>query len=251
MLLGTWECENDESIIKYIFQEKGKGSAKTKEFDSCDMEWKTDGDELTITITVSILGQSSSKTTSFTYKIDEKTLTLDGKDKEGNDKHVILVRKNSLNQSDHSTSDNIDLPEINPRSKYASIPVGGYITLGTYEQDNNISNGKEDIEWLVLAKETDKMLVISKYGIDCKPYNEEWEDVTWETCTLRTWLNDEFYNTAFSSKEQKKIAETKVVNDDNPISGAKGGNDTKDKVFLLSMDETLEYLKLTKNAGEK
>ena len=64
--------------------------------------------------------------------------------------------------------------------------VGSYIYFGEYEQDNEISTGKEAIEWLVLDKQEDKMLVISRYGLDCQPYHTEYEEITWETCSLRS-----------------------------------------------------------------
>ena len=65
--------------------------------------------------------------------------------------------------------------------------VGDIVYFGAYEQDNNTSNGKEDIEWIVLAKENGKVLVISKYALDCQEYNSTYTDVTWEACSLRTW----------------------------------------------------------------
>ncbi len=119
--------------------------------------------------------------------------------------------------------------------------IGKYITFGSYEQDNNISNGKEEIEWLVLDIQDSKALVISKYALDCKPYNTEYTDVTWETCTLRQWLNDDFINSAFSRDEQKKIQTTTVVAQNNGIYGTDAGNDTQDKIFLLSIEEVNEY----------
>ena len=122
-----------------------------------------------------------------------------------------------------------------------TVEVGSYITFGKYEQDNNLSNGAEDIEWLVLAKEGDKALVISKYGLDCKPYDEGNGDITWAECTLRTWLNDDFYNTAFSQSEKSHIEKSSVSNKDNPTYGTDGGTDTYDNVFLLSVDEAYEY----------
>ena len=82
---------------------------------------------------------------------------------------------------------------------------------------------------------------MSKYALDAQPYHEVLEEVTWETCTLRSWLNEEFYNTAFNSKEQKYIKETYVVNEDNPENGTEGGNDTYDNVFLLSTGEVTTY----------
>ena len=72
--------------------------------------------------------------------------------------------------------------------------VGHYVSFGKYEQDNNTSNGKEKIEWLVLEVKDGKALVISKYALDCKPYNTSSTNVTWETCSLRNWLNNDFIN---------------------------------------------------------
>lgn len=130
-----------------------------------------------------------------------------------------------------------------------NVAVGDYITFGSYEQDNNTSNGKEDIEWLVLDVKDGKAMVISKYALDCQPYNTSYTDVTWETCTLRTWLNGSFYNTAFSTAEKSKIPTVTVVNNDNPRHGTDGGNNTTDKVFLLSIDEANTYF-LSGNARE-
>ena len=123
----------------------------------------------------------------------------------------------------------------------AKASVGSYITFGTYEQDNNTSNGKEDIEWLVLAKENNRLLVISCYALDAKPYNEKNTDVTWETCTLRKWLNNDFLNAAFSSTEKAMIPTVTVSADKNPDYSIKPGNATQDKIFLLSIPEVNKY----------
>lgn len=130
----------------------------------------------------------------------------------------------------------------------ASLKVGDIITFGSYpyEADGTVKH----IEWQVLAVEDGKALIISLYGLDARPYNEKEEDITWESCSLRAWLNGEFYSTAFNAFEQKRIAETLVVNKDNPIYNTPGGNDTRDKIFLLSLEETLHYFGLTKNSGE-
>ena len=119
--------------------------------------------------------------------------------------------------------------------------VGDTFVFGVYEQDNNISNGREDIEWLVLAKEDNRILVISKYALDCKPYNTEYEDTAWEDCTLRRWLNTDFYNTAFNSGEQNLIAQTTVTAEKNTVASTNPGNDTTDSVFLLSISEAEKY----------
>ncbi len=119
--------------------------------------------------------------------------------------------------------------------------VGDVITFGTYEQDNDTTNGKEDIEWIVLEKEGDKALIISKYALDCKPYNTSNIGVTWGTCSLRRWLNETFFNAAFSSKEQNRIITSTVTADSNPSYSTSPGNNTSDKVFLLSITEVNKY----------
>ena len=120
--------------------------------------------------------------------------------------------------------------------------VGEYIKFGSYEQDNNISNGKETIEWLVLDKTDEKALVISKYALDCKPYNTNDVNVTWESCSLRNWLNDYFINTAFSEVEKFVIPTVIVSADKNPEYNTYSGNPSQDKIFLLSTAEVNKYL---------
>ena len=119
--------------------------------------------------------------------------------------------------------------------------VGDTVFFGAYEQDNLIVNGKESIEWIVLAKEGNKILVVSAKALDCKQYNTSYVSVTWETCSLRSWMNGTFLNTAFSSEEQKKIANTSVSADKNPDYNIDPGNDTNDKIFLLSISEVNRY----------
>ena len=122
------------------------------------------------------------------------------------------------------------------------VQVGTYVTFGSYEQDNDLSNGKEDIEWLVLAREDNKALLISRYSLDNKPYSEHEKDVPWENCSLRKWLNDNFLNEAFSSDEQNSIITSVVTADENPYHQLSQGNDTMDKVFILSVIEANEVL---------
>ena len=122
-----------------------------------------------------------------------------------------------------------------------SVKVGDIIKFGHYEQDGNTANGKEEIEWQVLKVESDKVLVVSKYALDSKPYNTEWEDVTWETCTLRKWLNNDFKNAAFTSAEQAKIPIVNIANKNNPKYETTGGNNTNDKIFCLGVEELELY----------
>lgn len=126
-------------------------------------------------------------------------------------------------------------------SKIKSVNVGDMYRFGSYEQDNNKSNGQEDIEWLVLAKEGTKILVISKYALDCQPYNTSNTDVTWETCPLRKWLNNNFINSAFTADEKAMIPTVTVSADKNPNYSTNPGNATQDQVFLLSITEAKKY----------
>ena len=119
--------------------------------------------------------------------------------------------------------------------------VGDYVFFGAYEQDNNTENGKEDIEWLVLEVKDGKALVISKYALDCKHYNTSYTDVTWETCTLRKWLNNDFLGAAFSADEKAMIPTVTVSADKNPDYSTNPGNTTQDQVFLLSIPEANKY----------
>ena len=121
-----------------------------------------------------------------------------------------------------------------------NVSAGQIIKFGMYEQDN-ISNSKTPIEWRVLAVEGNKALIISEKGLDCKPYNTSYACVTWKTCSLRSWLNETFLNSAFTTAEQSKIKSTTVSAGKNPRYGTSAGNATRDKVFLLSITEANKY----------
>ena len=125
--------------------------------------------------------------------------------------------------------------------RYSDIDIGDTILFGTYEQDNNSFNGKENIEWIVVAKEDNKLLVISDKALDCKQYNTSYADVTWEGSSLRKWINGTFLNVAFSAEEQAQIQNTSVSADKNPKYSTNPGNATTDKVFLLSITEAEKY----------
>ena len=135
----------------------------------------------------------------------------------------------------------------------AKFAVGNYVTFGTYPQ-TKAGNDATPIEWLVLVRDGDKALLISRYGLDVQPYNKDYTSVTWETCTLRTWLNSTFYNKAFSSAEQAAILTTDVDNSKSQcysIWTTSGGNNTQDKVFLLSYAEANKYFGVGKGSSKK
>jgi len=99
----------------------------------------------------------------------------------------------------------------------------------------------------VLDKEDDRLLVISKYALDCKQYNDykqyndSFSDAMWEKCILREWLNDKFIDFAFTENEKAMIPTVTVYAEDNQYYGTDAGNSTQDKVFLLSISEAEKY----------
>lgn len=123
----------------------------------------------------------------------------------------------------------------NPTTDGNGVTTWDCIYFGNYYQSN--SSTKEPIKWRVLSVNGNDAFLLADQTLDAKPYNEECENVTWATCTLRTWLNNTFLNTAFTSAEQAAIKNTTVVNDDNPKYGTEGGENTTDKVYILSIAE--------------
>ena len=126
------------------------------------------------------------------------------------------------------------------------------IPFGSYPQNENSS--RVPIEWIVLDVRKPSLanrlfnrdnkieaLLISRYGLDCKQYHNVSGDITWEDCDLRKWLNNDFIKSAFSEEEAKKIKVSELKNEDNPKYGTSGGNNTKDCIFCLSINEAEHY----------
>ena len=113
----------------------------------------------------------------------------------------------------------------------SEVKTGDIIKFGSYEQDNNFENGKEPIEWIVLSKENDKVLLLSKYGLDCCGNDVLFR---WQDCYLEKWLNDSFYNQAFSDEEKEFIKKTKLSNINYMGTVLSVSNDY---IFCLSFDD--------------
>lgn len=95
----------------------------------------------------------------------------------------------------------------------------------------------EPIQWRVLSDTNGELFVVADKILLIGPYNQVNEYVTWETCSMRNWLNNDFYNETFNLVERVKIKTSTVINDNNPLAGTSGGNNTSDKLFLLSHTE--------------
>ena len=84
-------------------------------------------------------------------------------------------------------------------------------------------------------------LIISKYALDCQPFHDTMEDVTWEECSLRTWLNESFISTAFSASERELIPYTTSSPDSNHDFDTDPGYVSIDRIFLLSAIDAEHY----------
>ena len=179
---------------------------------------------------------------------DEEEPSRYRKDKTEQSAGVIRERGNksddvSENKNDETENDQKD--DNNPGNQQSAFPKelsseiqrGSYVLFGSYEQDNNKLNRPEDIEWIVLDCEGDRLLLMSRYVLDAVPFNRDYANVTWETCTLRSWLNEEFINVAFSTEERAMIPQVQIKN--FALEG--NARDTDDRVFCLSLDELVKY----------
>ena len=117
------------------------------------------------------------------------------------------------------------------------ITVSGKLTLGNYPQ--RAYGSAEPIVWRVLAKRDGAALLIAERAIERKEYHELCEDTLWEFCSLRRWLNGEFFSSAFSDEERELIIRSHLTNPNNARTF--GGEDTDDCVFLLSITEAEAY----------
>lgn len=136
---------------------------------------------------------------------------------------------------------------ISPISK--EIKKGDIVAFGHFEQDDNLYNGDEEVEWIVLDRVDDKALIVLRYALFQRAYNGEQEDVTWERCSLRAYLNSsDFLRVMFSTEELSLLNKTFVRTRNNEECGTVGGNETIDYLFLLSKDEVIKYFDCSEDA---
>ncbi len=127
------------------------------------------------------------------------------------------------------------------RESFRNAELGDVVCFGRYEQDGNQDNGPEPIQWIVLGKKDGRLLLWSVYALDSQPLNDENRAVTWEDCSLRRWLNGPFRETAFTETEQALIPIMVMKNENNKVSGTRGGKNTEDQVAVLSYRELIQY----------
>lgn len=163
-----------------------------------------------------------------------------------NNNSKVIVDDNSESTAKQVTKDALSIKIANARlvTSYgydSSMESMDTISMGLYFKDDDDVVNRMPIEWIVLDRQGDKALLLSKYVIDCKSYHDKYENVNWEGCYLRKWLNNDFYNLAFNSSEKDKIQNTNLVNSANADTKIEGGNNTYDKIFCLSIDEVKQY----------
>ena len=195
--------------------------------------WKADNTEVQA---IRVCRRDASHTETESAKTTVRILS----EADGQNEGVSLYTARFQSRAFEEQTKTVTIPRI-PEIHASDVSVGDYIPFGAYEQDNNAENGREPVEWKVLAKEDERILVISRYALDCRQYNARSETMTWEACSLRSWLNEEFLNSAFSAEEQKRILSAAVEADRNPNNGVSPGSSTEDRVFLLSITEAFRY----------
>lgn len=156
---------------------------------------------------------------------------------------LIICLASSCGKKDEQSDDDTSIENQGGEEQLQPYQGDKTIQFGSYEQDNDTSNGKEPIEWIILGRRDGKTLVISKYCLDVREYHNAAVDVTWHSSSLRSWLNNDFLTTAFSSLEQSKIYSENIANEDNAVYKTEGGENTLDKVFLLSIDQANSLFK--------
>lgn len=117
------------------------------------------------------------------------------------------------------------------------------IKLQKRSSNEIIRFGKDKKEWIVLERIGNKAFILAKDIVARRVYHEELIDITWEKCSLRTWLNGKFLQENFLEEEKKKIEVIQVKNIGNLEYRTRGGKDTQDKVFCLSIEEVEKYFK--------
>ena len=111
---------------------------------------------------------------------------------------------------------------------YINAAVGDIIEFGGHE-------------WRVLELRDGRALLLSEYLPESRSYHETGENATWADSNLRQYLNEQFYE-GFAETEREWIHDTLLTNNSNPWYGTSGGQHTTDKVFILSLEEVVEYM---------
>ena len=172
-------------------------------------------------------------------KSGEKT-TEDGKPRRGINK---IEKESGTIGSGTTSAGELSVTEASASERRFTLHIGDSYEFGHFPK---VKDGKdENLLWRVLDVDTEnkRALLITENLIGCRKYHETLKDITWEHSDLRKWLNREFIDRAFDKEDLGKIAEMPIQNPDNIIYGTKGGRETRDRIFALSIDEAERYFR--------
>lgn len=143
-------------------------------------------------------------------------------------------------KSDANSETNSEI-SADPEVQLKCIREARYITFGSYPQSGGSRAEREPIEWLILEGDGKTAFVLSKYALDCQPFNSVKAATNWRECDLRRWLNKDFFYKAFNDAERKRILDSEIETADNETFNMKGCGKTVDKIFCLSLREAHLY----------
>lgn len=176
------------------------------------------------------------------YPADEKQVVLHpwsgGFVKLESERESHLNKRSDSFIFQHKLSDNTPHVSIGARPMIEikhNYRIGEVIKFGAYA-------GRK-IEWQVLECQSDRLLVISRYGLLNRPFNNELKEVSWASSSIRKWLNKEFFQSVFSNEEKERVIEHSFTSDDFEEYGLQEKFQFKDRVSLLSVDEYLKYFR--------
>ncbi len=163
-------------------------------------------------------------------------------------KAALEEAKGMLDEADSSEDDVADMADrlysafeglVPNRDAYEMYGME-CVFFGSYEQDGNASNGAEPIEWIVVERDGDHCLLLSKYALEFMPYHERVQanPASWYSSTLRSWLEGDFLEGAFTEDERLGIEAVPIVSN----AGSTIEETTYDEVFLLDEQQVEAYL---------
>ena len=153
---------------------------------------------------------------------------------------LLITLKNALGHGGNVAGQPAATHSNTAEANHPDIAIGDVIPFGPYD-------------WRVLDVQADRALLITNDIVEYRPYHHEQIDMTWAECDLRTYLNEEFYESKFSAEEKERIL---TVNNRNPGTcyrcadgktprATRGGRNTEDRVFLLSIPEAVKYFNMS------
>lgn len=157
---------------------------------------------------------------------------------------MLIVTSDGIH--DHVSIDEMEDVE---RQRILTARLGDIVTLGRCNDGDLEIDG--EIKWIVLAEENGKKLIVSENILAHKKYHQTLKGITWEASDLREWLNTNFYAKFFTEQEKILISENLLKNKNNSSNNIEAGNDTVDKIFVLSFYEANRYFASTEKRSMK